>query len=273
MSLAIFSPLDFRIAEKLRRGELAPVDVDLLKLDESWPAGWKSHSEIAAVEEYVVQEFSRAALSRFRCQASSLARSASVRTCFLRLIVSVTENAMASVSDLNCADPSPVTSSNPCNDAARIIRGRTDSETVIDGEATSHLMSPAPSAATMPISEMASPSRLRDCAIDDRVPARRSLIVVFRCRISRLLGTLARARIPTEVGVCDCDLSVVPALASGNVICFTLCSCGLFRHQPSGGLGMPCFLQFCEARHRRSRTLSPSASSAWTKQARKIVHG
>lgn len=38
-------------------------------------------------------------------------------------------------------------------------------------------------------------------------------------------------------------LSTVPALAFGNGICFTFFPAAFFAHQPSGGLGMSCFLQ------------------------------
>jgi hypothetical protein len=38
-------------------------------------------------------------------------------------------------------------------------------------------------------------------------------------------------------------LSGPPGLASGNGVCFTFFPAAFFAHQPSGGLGMPCFLQ------------------------------
>lgn len=43
-------------------------------------------------------------------------------------------------------------------------------------------------------------------------------------------------------------LSEAPGLASGSGVCFTFFPAAFFAHHPSGGLGMPCFLQIlCSA--------------------------
>jgi len=58
---------------------------------------------------------------------------------------------------------------------------------------------------------------------------------------SRAAARLADSRLNSPSAIVI--LSGAPGLASGSGVCFTFFPAAFFAHQPSGGLGIPCFLQ------------------------------
>jgi len=105
-------------------------------------------------------------------------------------------------------------------------------------------MSPVPSAATMPISEgfaflsFATVRSTIGCvgATRSSLPSDASMRAC-----SRRLASAEDSRLRSEFAIVI--LSAVPPLASGNGIYFTLFPAAFFAYQPSGGLGISCFLQ------------------------------
>jgi hypothetical protein len=87
-------------------------------------------------------------------------------------------------------------------------------------------------------------SERRDGAVDDRVRRCSSLSPPSDARTracSRAAARLADSRLNSPSAIVI--LSGAPGLASGSGVCFTFFPAAFFAHQPSGGLGIPCFLQ------------------------------